>query len=265
MVLEIINVSKVYDTMSASVKALEEINLVVRRGEFITIVGPTGCGKSTLLHLIAGLIRPTKGEIRINGKPVNGTGPDRGLMLQEHALLPWRTVIENIMLPLEAKGLPKHERMRKAKEYIDLVGLSGFENKYPYQLSGGMKQRVSLCRTLVYDPDILLMDEPFANLDAQTKYVLEEELLSLHRKTGKTVIFVTHDIQEAIILSNKIVVMSSRPGRIKTLIDTNFKEGADPNEVRYMKEFSQIYDYIWSILKEEVLKSMRHESVKNEK
>lgn len=257
--LRLTNVSKTYKVGNDSVEAVKEVSLEVEKGEFISLVGPSGCGKSTVLHMIAGIIDVTSGSIEVNGRPINGPGPDRGLMLQEHALLPWRTVLGNICFALEAKNVPPAQRVSIAQRYIDMVGLRGFEHKYPHQLSGGMKQRVSLCRILAYDPDILLMDEPFANLDAQTKYIMEEELLQLHRKMKKTIVFVTHDINEAILLSNRIVVMTARPGKIKSIIDIDFKSKAETQQIRSMPEFTKLHDYIWSMLRDEVLRSMWQE------
>jgi NitT/TauT family transport system ATP-binding protein len=262
--LELENVSKTYVVGSERIEAVRDISLSVEKGEFVSFVGPSGCGKSTLLHMIAGLIEPTSGCIKIGGRVINGCpGPDRGLMLQEHALLPWRTVLGNILFALEAKRVPKSERLSIAERFIEMVGLKGFENKYPYQLSGGMKQRVSLCRTLAYDPDILLMDEPFANLDAQTKYIMEEELLEIHKKTKKTTIFVTHDLGEAILLSDRIAVMTARPGRIKMIVDVEleFKKGVPASSVRSMPEFAKLHDKIWTTIRNEVLKSMWQEEV----
>ncbi len=195
--------------------ALEEIDLEVRRGEFLCIVGPSGCGKSTLLHIIAGLDKPSGGEILIDGRPTNGPGPDRILIFQELGLFPWLTVRENVEFGLKMKGLPATQRKDRARQFIQLVHLSQFENSYVHQLSGGMKQRVSLARALAVEPAVLLMDEPFTALDAQTRDLLHDELERIWAETGQTIIFVTHNVREAVRLGDRVVVMSYRPGRIK--------------------------------------------------
>lgn len=195
--------------------ALANINLEVREGEFICIVGPSGCGKSTLLSLIAGLDRPTGGEILLDGRPVDGPGPDRILLFQEHGLFPWLSVKENVEFGLRMTGVPKSERQDRARHYLRLVHLAHFENSYVHQLSGGMKQRVALARSLVMEPSLLLMDEPFAALDAQTRDMLHDELERIWTETGKTIVFITHNVREAVRLGDRVVLMTFRPGRIK--------------------------------------------------
>src|SRR6266850_8286925 len=204
------------------VLALDEVSLDVREREFVALLGPSGCGKSTLLYLIGGFLPTETGRILIDGKPVGAPGPDRGIVFQHFALFPWKSVRANILYGLERMGLPRKEREARAQSFIDLVGLSGFEDSYPSQLSGGMKQRTALARTLAFDPNILLMDEPFGALDAQTRSLMQAELLGIWRRSPKTVVFVTHDVQEAVFLAQRVVVMSARPGRVKAVVDIEF-------------------------------------------
>ncbi|NJD53310.1 MAG: ABC transporter ATP-binding protein [Candidatus Methanoperedens sp.] len=199
--------------------ALGGINLEISDGEFFAIVGPSGCGKSTFLEIVAGLIKPTSGSIYIDGVRITGPDHNRGIVFQGYALFPWRTVMGNVAYGLEEKGVQVSEIRKICMDYICLVGLSGFENHYPHELSGGMKQRVAIARALAYDPDILLMDEPFAALDAQTRENMQGEVLRIWEKTKKTVLFVTHNIEEAVFLADRIAIMSGRPGVIKKIID----------------------------------------------
>lgn len=199
--------------------ALDSINLEIRNGEFFAIVGPSGCGKSTFLEIVAGLIKPTSGSIYIDGLRITGPDHNRGIVFQGYALFPWRTVMGNVAYGLEEKGVRGSEKEKICWDYISLVGLSGFENHYSHELSGGMKQRVAIARALAYDPDILLMDEPFAALDAQTREVLQGEVLRIWNETKKTVLFITHNIEEAVFLADRIAVMSGRPGVIKKIIE----------------------------------------------
>ena len=196
--------------------ALDHINLQVKAGEFVCIVGPSGCGKSTLLHLIAGLHSQTSGQVLVDGNPVQGTGTDRILIFQEHGLFPWLTVAENVEFGMKMKGVPKAERKEKMRHYLRLVHLGKFENSYIHQLSGGMKQRVAIARALATEPDVLLMDEPFAALDAQTRDLLHDELERIWSETGRTIIFVTHNVREAVRLGDRVVLLTFRPGRVKS-------------------------------------------------
>lgn len=196
--------------------ALDQINLEVRSGEFLCIVGPSGCGKSTLLHLIAGLQAPTSGEVLVDGNPVQGPGTDRILMFQDHGLFPWLSVGENVEFGMKMKGLPKPERQEKVCHYLQLVHLGKFEKSYIHQLSGGMRQRVAIARALATEPDVLLMDEPFAALDAQTRDLLHDELERIWSQTGRTIIFVTHNVREAVRLGHRVVLLTFRPGRLKS-------------------------------------------------
>jgi NitT/TauT family transport system ATP-binding protein len=200
------------------VVALEGVDLEVAEGEFLTVVGPSGCGKSTLLGILAGLVPPTRGEVLLDGRRVTGPGPDRGVVFQELAILPWRTVERNIAHGPEIRGASKAERAAIVRRFVDLVGLAGFERKYPHELSGGMKQRVAVARTLAADPQVILMDEPFAAVDAQTRMTLQEELNAIARATGKTILLVTHNVEEAVFLGDRCCVLSRRPGRVKALV-----------------------------------------------
>ncbi|MBC8461183.1 MAG: ABC transporter ATP-binding protein [Deltaproteobacteria bacterium] len=206
------NITKTFDSKEGAIKALEGINLEVKHNEFLCIIGPSGCGKTTLLRLIAGLEKPTQGEILLDGKEVEKPSQDRGMVFQEFSLFPWRTVIKNVTFGLEIQGIDEDEQYRIANKYIELIGLRGFENHYPYELSGGMKQRVTIARALAPDPAILLMDEPFGSVDAQTRNLLQEELLEIWKKTEKTILFVTHSVDEAVYLADKVSMMSARPG-----------------------------------------------------
>ena len=235
------------------VLALDAVSLEVRQSEFIALLGPSGCGKSTLLYLIGGFLPVENGEIRVDGKPVGGPGPDRGIVFQHFALFPWKTVRGNVLYGLERQGMAKAEREKRAMEYIELVGLQGFEDSYPSQLSGGMKQRAAIARTLAFDPIILLMDEPFGALDAQTRGLMQMELLRIWQRTPKTVIFVTHDVQEAVLLSDRVAVMTARPGRIKTIVDTKFDKN-DP-DIFKNKTFVEKVDEVWNLVKDEAIKA----------
>src|SRR5829696_10569204 len=247
------NVAHVYrPPRGKPVLALEDISLQVRPREFVALLGPSGCGKSTLLYLIGGFLPIEKGTIAVNGEPVKAPGPDRGIVFQHFALFPWKTVRDNILYGLERQDMPKAERLERAQHFIDLVGLSGFEDSFPSQLSGGMKQRTAIARTLAFDPEILLMDEPFGALDAQTRSLMQSELLGIWERTPKTVIFVTHDVQEAVYLAERVFVMSARPGRIKAIVDTSFEKDA---HVFRTPAFVEKMDEIWTLVREEAIKA----------
>src|SRR5476649_902052 len=235
------------------VLALDEVSLEVANREFVALLGPSGCGKSTLLYLIGGFLPVETGTILVDGVPVAGPGPDRGIVFQHFALFPWKTVRGNILYGLERQGMPKDEREKRAQSFINLVGLRGFEDSYPSQLSGGMKQRTAIARTLAFDPSILLMDEPFGALDAQTRSLMQTELLSIWQRTPKTVIFVTHDVQEAVYLADRVAVMSARPGRIKTVVDTKFDKN-DPNIFKALA-FVEKVDEIWNLVRDEAIRA----------
>ncbi|MCI0526197.1 MAG: ABC transporter ATP-binding protein [Nitrospira sp.] len=228
--IQLQNISVVYTSQSlASICALEDFNLVVKEGEFLTIIGPSGCGKSTLLNILAGLQKPSQGEALIEGERIEAPRPDKvAMVFQEYTLFPWRTVLANVEVGLEFRGVSRQERREKALEEIKLVGLQGFEDRYPQELSGGMKQRVAIARALTIDPQILLMDEPFGALDEQTRLVLGEELMRIWEETRKTILFVTHSLSEAVYLSDRIVVMTARPGRIKEILKVDFPHPRRP-------------------------------------
>jgi len=221
--VEVSGLSLTFQTADAPVVALDNIDLTIRRGEFVSLIGPSGCGKTTLLRIIADLATPTAGKITVNGVSATAARVARayGYVFQAPALYAWRNVVRNVMLPLEIMGVPAAERKARAAKYLDMVGLGGFERKFPWQLSGGMQQRVSIARALAFEPELLLMDEPFGALDEITRDHLNDQLLRLWERTGKTVVFVTHSISEAVFLSNRIVVMSPRPGRILEVIDSD--------------------------------------------
>jgi len=243
---------------SAPFVALQEVSFDVRAGEFMVIVGPSGCGKSTLLDLLAGLTKPARGEILLDGKPVTGPGLDRGIVFQQYALFPWRTALGNVEFGLEAKRVPAKQRTEIAREFLERVGLSGFENRYPHELSGGMKQRVAIARAFAYDPEVLMMDEPFAALDAQTRELLQTELLGLWEKTRKTILFITHGIDEAVYLGQRVAVMTSRPGRIKTILEIP-QELRAQGDIRSAPEFGALRHELWTHLRAEVLAAQEEE------
>ncbi|MEP7456156.1 ABC transporter ATP-binding protein [Phyllobacterium sp. SB3] len=236
--------------------AIQDLHLKVQAGEFLTIVGPSGCGKTTLLDIMAGLSTVTDGYVSIDGVKSRGPSLSRGIVFQQYALLPWRTALANVEFSLEAKGgLSRSERQSRALACLSLVGLDGFETRYPHELSGGMKQRVAIARSLVYEPDILLMDEPFGALDAQTRELLQDELVDLWKRTGKTIVFITHSIDEAVRLGERVAVMRSKPGSIETVIDIDLPQIVSGNEVRAHPSFSKYRNDIWSLLRTDDAKS----------
>jgi NitT/TauT family transport system ATP-binding protein len=231
--------------------ALDGVNLQVMDGEFVSVVGPSGCGKTTFLSVVDGLITASAGRILVDGEVVTKPGPDRAVVFQDASLLPWRTVLGNVVYGLECIGVGTRQAKERASSFIELVGLAGFEQHYPYELSGGMQQRVNLARALVMDPKILLMDEPFASLDAQTREVMQEELLRIWVKAKKTVLFVTHQIDEAIYLSDRVAVFSGRPGKVKEIIPIEIER---PRALGLKREarFHAIEDRIWGLIEEDV-------------
>jgi NitT/TauT family transport system ATP-binding protein len=233
--------------------ALRDVSFSVGAREFVALLGPSGCGKSTLLYLVGGFLPIETGTITVAGRNVTGPGPDRGVVFQHFALFPWKTVMGNVLYGLERQGLPRDERRRRAQAFIDMVGLGGFEDSYPSQLSGGMKQRAAIARTLAFDPDTLLMDEPFGALDAQTRALMQEELLAIWQKTRKTVIFVTHDVHEAVYLAQRIFVMSARPGSIKAVVAADLDKN-DP-ALRRSPTFAAKVDEVWQLVHDEAVKA----------
>jgi NitT/TauT family transport system ATP-binding protein len=253
------DVSKVFSARGREVTALQDISLDVHSGEFLVIVGPSGCGKSTLLDLLGGLGTVSSGEISIDGRPVTGPGLDRGIVFQQYALLPWRTALSNVEFGLEAAGASRRDRTDRARHFLDLVGLAGFADRYPHELSGGMKQRVAIARSLAVDPDVLLMDEPFAALDAQTRDTLQDELLRIWERTGKTVVFITHGIDEAVYLGQRVAVMTSRPGRIKQVVEIALDSRRAGEDLRSDPRFARYRHAVWSLLRDEVVKAQAEE------
>lgn len=241
---------------SDSVTVLDGVDLTIRKGEFITLVGPSGSGKSVLLDIIGGLTQATRGAVEIDGKVITKPDPKTGYVFQQYALFPWRTALANIEYALEVRGVTKRERTGKARYFLSLFGLSGFEDRFPNQLSGGMQQRVAIARALAADPEVLLMDEPFAALDAQTREILQSELLRIWEKINTTVVFVTHSIDEAIYLADRIVVMTARPGRVKEIIDIDLPRPRD-GDIRSSTEFNGHRGRVWEALRDEVNKAQK--------
>ena len=236
--------SRQRDTLTA----LQDFNVDIPEGEFLTIVGPSGCGKSTFLNLVAGLWFPVRGELLVNGRTVSGPGPDRAVVFQEYALMPWRTVEGNVRFGLEMQRRVDAQTDEKVQRYIRMVGLQGFEEAYPRELSGGMRQRVGLARALVTEPRILLMDEPFAAVDAMTRELMQDELARIVGETKQTTIFITHSVDEAITLGDRIVVVSSRPGRVKAILDVDIKRPRNGRQIRHEPRYVELRDQIWDLL-----------------
>jgi NitT/TauT family transport system ATP-binding protein len=240
--------------------ALDNINLQVEDGEFVTIVGPSGCGKTTFINLCDGLLKPTAGRIEIDGVPVTKPGTDRGMVFQDSCLMPWRTVFKNVIFGLECQGLDNAQGTARANEFIKLVGLGGFEEHFPHELSGGMQQRCNLARALTVDPKILIMDEPFAALDAQTREIMQSELLRIWRESKKTVLFITHQINEAIYLADRVIVFAARPGRVKATIKIDLPRPRDLS-LKRDPSFLKYEDQVWNLIEEEVKKTMIQDQV----
>jgi NitT/TauT family transport system ATP-binding protein len=251
MIVEARGVGKTYE---GGVEALADTSVALPRNRLSTFLGPSGCGKTTLLKIIAGLIPPSRGEVWVKGKKVDGPGPERAFVFQDFALLPWANVLRNVAFGLELRGIPKAERNETALRHIAEAGLRGFESRYPHQLSGGMRQRVGLARALAIDAEIILMDEPFSSVDEQTRRKFQEDLLELLRHKQKTVIFVTHSIEEAAYLSDQIVLLSPRPGTVSRVIQSTIeREGKTPDEIRRDKHYLDLVDEIWQILKRHIV------------
>ncbi len=252
--IRIEHVTKEFAANGRSVKAVDDVSMDIKGSEFICIVGPSGCGKSTLLRMIAGLEPVSSGEIMMGDHRVVSPSPRIGFVFQEYTLFPWRTVEKNVEFGLEVKGLPREERAKIASRYLDMVGLSKFRDSYPHQLSGGMRQRTAIARTLAVSPEILLMDEPFGALDAQTRNILQEQLLYIWHKEKKKVLFVTHNVDEAVFLADKVIVMTARPGRIKEVVDIDIPRP----RVRTDTEVNKVRNIILNSLFEEVKKLSDH-------
>jgi len=239
--------------LEGSVVAFRNVDLQIRNQEVLCVVGPSGCGKTTLLRCIGGLLAPSSGQVLIDGQAVDCPREGVAIVFQHFGLLPWKSVMDNVAFGLRIAGAPREVVTERLDHYIQLVGLAGFETHYPYQLSGGMQQRVGLARALAIDPEILLMDEPFASVDAQTREVLQEELLQLHERERKTMIFITHSIDEAIILGDRVAVMASRPGRIKEILTVDFARPRDPAAVRAQSRYTELRNHIWEELRPSVV------------
>jgi NitT/TauT family transport system ATP-binding protein len=254
--IRLAGVTKRFFVRGRQIDALQPIDLEVRPKEFIALVGPSGCGKSTILNLVAGLMKPNEGRVFYDDQPVTGINRRVGYMTQKDTLLPWRNTIDNIRVPLELKcrSMPRSEAEDKVAQMIDLVGLKGFEHHYPSELSGGMRKRAALARTLIYEPETLLMDEPFGALDAQLKLLMLHELQHLTRLRRMTVVFVTHDLGEAISLADRVVVFSARPGRIRKVREVTLPKPRDVFKVRFTEAFAHLYEELWDELKDEVRK-----------
>lgn len=245
------HLEKVYESGGTRTKAIEDLSLNVESGEFLSVVGPSGCGKSTLLYLVAGFLEKTTGEIAVDGQPIDGPGTDRGVVFQDYALFPWRTVMKNVTYGLEQKGMGSEESKAVAQEFIDMMDLDGFEEKYPKELSGGMKQRVALARTLAYDPKILLMDEPFGALDQPLREALQDHLLDIWADLDKTVLFITHDVEEAVYLSDRVMIMTRHPGTKKSTVEIDLDRSQSREEIIMSDEFTDTKTQVWQSLREE--------------
>jgi ABC-type nitrate/sulfonate/bicarbonate transport system ATPase subunit len=244
------------DGSARPVVAVEGIDLTVYDGEFFCILGPSGCGKSTFLSVVDGLVAPTRGEVLLDGHPVSGPGRDRGFVFQDPSLFPWLTTLPNVTYGLECHGVPRAVAVERVRSIVEMVGLAGFEHHYPHQLSGGMQQRVNLARALAVDPEVLLMDEPFAALDAQTRDVMQEELVRIAGRAGKTVLFITHQISEAVFLADRVAVFSARPGRVREIVEVSLPR---PRELGLKRtpRFLELEDHIWKLIETDVRRSVR--------
>ncbi|WP_408010103.1 ABC transporter ATP-binding protein [Pseudalkalibacillus sp. A8] len=248
-----LDVTYVNNKTGTEVVALQNINLDIKEGEFICIVGPSGCGKTTFLNTVAGLLNPSRGSISLDNKEVDGPGKDRAVVFQTPSLFPWRTVMDNVLYGIEIQKRVSDETKKRAQEYINMVGLNGYEHHYPHELSGGMQQRVNLARALTVDPSLLLLDEPFSALDAQTREFMQKELLRIWSETKKTSIFITHQIDEAIYLADRVFVFGARPGRVVDVVDIHIPRPRDLN-IKRDPAFLQLIDHIWSIIEKESTK-----------
>jgi NitT/TauT family transport system ATP-binding protein len=257
-ILVVDDIVKQFDTPEGPLVAVDRVSLSVRPGEFLAVIGPSGCGKSTLFNVIGGLLDGYQGAVAVGGEVVRGPHPAIGMVFQEESTFPWRTVIENVAFPLEIAGMSKKDRFDKAKKFIALVGLNGFEKRYPAELSGGMRQRVSLARTLASEPKILLMDEPFAALDEQTRLLLGDKVLQIQQQLKQTTLLITHNITEAVQMSDRILVMTYRPGKVKRIVDINLPRPRT-SEIVGSEAFGRYVAEIWNDLREEASRGMRDE------
>jgi NitT/TauT family transport system ATP-binding protein len=251
-IIDLANVAKTYRSKGKTVSALKHVTLPVEQGSFTTIIGPSGCGKSTLLKIIAGISLPYEGRLSYKGRPITSINTDIGFVTQDSNLFPWLTLGENVELALKIRGVVKEQRGQTAQNLIDTMQLTGFETHYPFELSGGMQKRASIIRTLIYDPAVILMDEPFGPLDAQTRLILQDELLRIWDENKKTILFVTHDLTEAIALSDKVVLFTGRPGTVKRIFDVPLPRPRNVFEIHNEKGFTDIYHEIWQYFKSEI-------------
>jgi NitT/TauT family transport system ATP-binding protein len=257
-ILVVDGIVKQFDTPEGPLTALERVSLSVRPGEFLAVIGPSGCGKSTLFNIIGGLTDGYQGTVAVGGETVGGPHPAIGMVFQEESTFPWRTVVENVAFPLEIAGMRRKERLDKAKKFVALVGLNGFENRYPAELSGGMRQRVAIARTLASGPKILLMDEPFASLDEQTRLLLGDKVLQIQQDLKQTTLLITHNITEAVQLADRILVMTYRPGRVKRMVEIDLPRPRS-SDVVSSEVFGRYVAEIWSDLREEATRGMQDE------
>jgi NitT/TauT family transport system ATP-binding protein len=260
-ILVVNDIVKQFDTPEGPLTAVDRVSLNVRSGEFLAVIGPSGCGKSTLFNIIGGLIGDYLGTVTVGGLTIRGPHPSIGMVFQEESTFPWRTVIENVAFPLEIAGMRKQERFNKARAFIALVGLSGFENRYPAELSGGMRQRVAIARTLASEPKILLMDEPFASLDEQTRLLLGDKVLQIQQELKQTTLLITHNITEAVQLADRILVMTYRPGRVKRMVDIDLPRPRS-SDVVSSAAFGRYVAQIWNDLREEASRGMQDEEAR---
>ncbi|MGE3148365.1 MAG: ABC transporter ATP-binding protein [Pseudorhodoplanes sp.] len=253
--LRVSNVAKRFETQDGPVIAVDDVSFEVRQGEFISVIGPSGCGKSTLFNMIGGLLTDHQGEILFDGQKRRQGDRTVGMVFQEESTFPWRTTLQNIALPMEVAGVPVKERLERARHFVHLVGLDGFENRYPAELSGGMRQRTAIARTLAFNPKILLMDEPFAALDEQTRLLLGDKVLQIHRELNQTSLLITHNLAEAVQLSDRVLVMTYRPGRIKRVVEIDLPRPRT-SEVVGSEQFGRLVGMIWNDLREEASRGM---------
>jgi NitT/TauT family transport system ATP-binding protein len=252
------NIAVRFDTPEGPITAVDDVTFNVRQGEFLSVIGPSGCGKSTLFNVIGGLLGTHEGLVRVAGETIDGPHKSIGMVFQEESTFPWRTVIDNVAFPLELTGMAKDKRNERARHFIKLVGLDGFENRYPGELSGGMRQRVSLARTLASEPKILLMDEPFAALDEQTRLLLGDKVLQIQQQLKQTTLLITHNITEAVQMSDRILVMTYRPGKVKRIVDIDLPRPRT-SEIVGSETFGRFVAQIWNDLREEASRGMRDE------
>jgi len=253
--LRVIGISKTYATPEGDIRVLDDVSFDVAPGEFISVIGPSGCGKTTLFNIVGGLADGFAGQVILDGVPASARRQSMGMVFQEESAFPWRTALENVAFPLEVAGVPRRERLERARHFIHLVGLDGFENRYPAELSGGMRQRTVIARTLAFEPKILLMDEPFAALDSQTRLLLGDKILQIQQELDQTTLLITHNLTEAVQLSDRVVVMTYRPGRVKRIVEIDLPRPRS-SEIVGSEQFGHLVGSIWNDLREEASRGM---------